>query len=262
MNEQNVFKTFRRKAATISWYFRDAPRIPRHLHVSVKSACQLDHLPNGSVDFVFTDPPFGSNINYSEMNFLWESWLQQHTDNSEEAIISKPQNKTATDYQVLLCRAFLEANRVLRDDGWMCVVFHNSSEKVWNALQRAIIDSGFEVKTAQTFDKQHGTFKMFVSDNAVGYDLVLHCKKRGSSGRSVTELPKASTDSVREFVRQRLAGKAGYQVRYLHVSRESEFDYRRLYAEWLCAAFAKSEISLDFESFRTVVDDVKKEKNA
>ena len=261
MNEQNVFTTFRRKAGTISWYFRDAPRLSRQLHVSVQSACNLNHIPDGGIDFVFTDPPFGSNINYSEMNFLWESWLGSHTDNTEEAIVSKAQNKNADDYQLLLCRAFLEANRVLRNDGWMCVVFHNSSEKVWKALQGAITNSGFEVKAAQTFDKQHGTLKMFVSDNAVGYDLVLHCRKRPRQTNFVPNLPIASLESVREFVREQMRTEDTYQVHYLHVARQIEFDYRRLFAEWLCKSFAQSEISLDFESFREIVDDVRMEKN-
>lgn len=261
MNEQNVFKAFYRKAKTISWYFRDAPRINRHLHASVQSACNLNHLPDESIDFIFTDPPFGSNINYSEMNFLWESWLGTYTDNTEEAIVNKAQNKNVDDYQVLLCRAFLEANRVLRKDGWMCVVFHNSSEKVWKALQGAIADAGFTVVAAQTFDKQHGTFKMFVSDNAVGYDLVLHCKKHSRENNIPIILTQASAQAVRDFVLKKLELEDSYQVHYLHVVRKTEFDYRRIYAEWLCNSFAKNEISLDFESFRAIVDDVRKKNN-
>lgn len=257
MNEQNIFQVFLRKAKTISWYFRDAPKINRALHTSVKSACNLEDIPDGSIDFIFTDPPFGGNINYSEMNFLWESWLQNYTNPIEEAIVNKTQNKSIEDYQVLLCRAFLEANRVLRKDGWMCVVFHNSSEKVWTALQNAITNSGFEVITAQTFDKQHGTFKMFVSDNAVGYDLVLHCKKRDINNKIVPSLSSISEDTVIKFIKNSLASDGGYQVKYLHVDRGEEFDYRKLYAEWLCDSFTKHEISLDFESFRVIVDKIR-----
>lgn len=261
MNEQNVFTTFLRKAKTISWYFRQAPSSLRRLHVSVRSACNLNHIPDESIDFVFTDPPFGSNINYSEMNFLWESWLRTHTDNTEEAIVSSFQQKSFDDYRVLLCRSFLEANRVLKPNSWMCVVFHNSSDKVWNSLQRAIIDAGFEVKGAQTFDKQHGTFKMFVSDNAVGYDLVLHCKKVSSTNAHGVLLEKSSTDKVREFIGKQLEKSGKYAFRYLHVSRRAEFDYRRLYAEWLCSSFPQSEISIDFEGFRRIVDNVRADRN-
>lgn len=258
MNEQNVFLTFLRKAKTISWYFRDAPKIPRELHISVNSACDLTHIPEKSIDFIFTDPPFGSNINYSEMNFLWESWLQNHTDHTEEAIVSKPQGKSAIDYKVLLCRAFLESHRVLRDDGWMCVVFHNSSEAIWQALQGAITDSGFVVRSAQTFDKQHGTFKMFVSENAVGYDLVLHCQKKSENDPPASQFDKSKID---DFIRNRILSPENYQTHYLHVARNQEFDYRKLYAEWLCDTFSRSSIDIDFESFRKLVDKIRDEIN-
>jgi len=254
-NEQNVFTAFRRKAGTISWYFRDAPKVRRDVRVSVGSATRLANIPDGSVDYIFTDPPFGSNINYSEMNFLWESWLRQHTDVAEEAIVSKPQGKSIDDYSVLLCRAFLEAHRVLRNSGWMTVVFHNSSEKVWVALQNAITNSGFEIRGTQTFDKRHGTFKMHVSDNAVGYDLVLHCRK--STAAPVAPLVKSNSRAAcKRFIAAQLK-RGDYNVEFLHVKRADEFDYRRLYAEWLCAAIAKEQISLDFEEFRSIVDDVR-----
>jgi DNA-directed RNA polymerase subunit RPC12/RpoP len=93
INEQNVFKTFERKAKTISWYFREAPPHKRNVSVMVESACHLSMIKDKSVDYIFTDPPFGGNINYSEMNFLWESWLQAYTDNEEEAIINSVQGK-------------------------------------------------------------------------------------------------------------------------------------------------------------------------
>ena len=108
MNEQNVFNTFVRKAKTISWYFREAATISRQVSVTTQSACSLPQLLDQSVDYIFTDPPFGANINYSEMNFLWESWLQIKTDNTEEAIVNKVQGKSYEDYQALLCRAFKE----------------------------------------------------------------------------------------------------------------------------------------------------------
>ena len=99
MNEQNVFRAFERKARTISWYFREAPKTPRQLRVSCQSATDLRQLPEHSIDYVFTDPPFGGNINYSEMNLLWESWLGVRTDMTNEAIINKTQGKAAEQYR-------------------------------------------------------------------------------------------------------------------------------------------------------------------
>ena len=257
MNEQNVFTTFERKAKTISWYFREAADQPRQIEVSTQSACCLGQLPDGSIDYIFTDPPFGANINYSEMNFLWESWLGVKTNNREEAIVNKIQGKDYADYQQLLCRAFREMRRVLKDNSWLTVVFHNSSEKAWNAIQTSLDEAGFSIEGTQTFDKEHGTFKMFVSDNAVGYDLVLHCRKSKAAIHYLNEHTfESGREDAREYVSRTLRKESGsYHVHYLHVARADEFDYRRLYAEWLSDALPRRLVSLSFEDFRAIVDD-------
>jgi DNA modification methylase len=253
-NEQNVFRTFARKANTISWYFQSAPHVQRDVDVRTASACDLRHVGDKSVDYVFTDPPFGGNINYSEMNFLWESWLQQHTDNREEAIVNAVQGKGVAEYRELLARAFRECRRVLKEHGWMTVIFHNSSEDVWRALQDALNDAGFSVRGTQTFDKAHGTFKQFVSENAVGYDLVLHCQEAGRSpsARTVRSMGGAA---LSEFVRTHVAGDpARYRVHYLHVARSDEWDYRKLHAEWLAETLAANGSAIGFEEFRRLAE--------
>jgi adenine-specific DNA methylase len=253
MNEQNVFKTFERKANTISWYFREAAATPREVLISTQSACHLPQLPDQSVDYVFTDPPFGGNINYSEMNFLWESWLQNFTDNTEEAIVNRVQGKGVEEYAELLTRAFTEVRRVLKNEAWLTVVFHNSSSRVWVALQRAISDAGFSIDGTQTFDKKHGTFKQFVSDNAVGYDLVLHCRKSIQNHRLLVPNRETIRQQIKEFVEHALQDSPPrYVVTYLHVSRAAEFDYRRLYADWLSHSLPEGLVSLSFEEFRKI----------
>jgi DNA modification methylase len=249
-NEQNVFRTFARKANTISWYFQSAARIQREVDVRTASACDLRHVGEKSVDYVFTDPPFGGNINYSEMNFLWESWLRQHTDTREEAIINSVQGKGANEYRDLLTRAFRECRRVLKDDGWMTVIFHNSSREVWAALQTAIGDAGFAIRGTQTFDKEHGTFKQFVSENAVGYDLVLHCRKTEQPITHHTNDNSKHLD-VSEFVRDRVTqNPERYCVHYLHVARANEWDFRKLNAEWLAETLPENGPLIGFEEFR------------
>lgn len=255
-NEQNVFRVFARKANTISWYFKSAPRLQRKVEVRTASACNLSRVGDKSVDYVFTDPPFGGNINYSEMNFLWECWLQMHTDTHEEAIMNAVQGKGVDEYRALLTRAFRECHRVLKDEGWMTVIFHNSSREVWAALQASVNDAGFAVRGTQTFDKEHGTFKQFVSDNAVGYDLVLHCRK--SETRTV--LHKNSKNAqldIAEFVGERVArAPERYCVHYLHVARSDEWDFRKLHAEWLAETLSDNGSPIGFEEFRKLAKPV------
>ena len=147
----------------------------------------------------------------------------------------------------------------------MTVIFHNSSAKVWEALQCAISCAGFTIEASQIFDKEHGTFKQFVSENAVGYDLVLHCRKSSArlAGREAEQ--NIPADNAREkmrqdavhFIRQAIkASSQAYIVRYLHVAREDELDYRRLYSEWLARTLPQKVVGLGFEEFRLLVNSV------
>lgn len=254
MNEQNVFRAFERKAKTIGLYFADAPKMNRELRVSCQSATKLAAIPSNSIDYVFTDPPFGGNINYSEMNILWESWLGVFTDTDQEAIINRHQGKGAAEYSDLLRKSFQEIGRVVKPGGWVTIVFHNSSAAVWSALQDAIVGAQLEIKGTQTFDKKHGTFKQFVSENAVGYDLVLHCQPIKEGEQSNINVDDVG---VVRFIRDKLQKEEEYSVSYLHVRRKREFDYRRLYAEWLTKSISLERITLSFESFRSLVDQVR-----
>jgi DNA modification methylase/DNA-directed RNA polymerase subunit RPC12/RpoP len=259
INEQNVFKTFERKAKTIYLYFRSEKAFNRNnLQISTQSACSLSQLANNSVDYVFTDPPFGSNINYSEMNFLWESWLRTFTDNAEEAIVNKIQGKTFSDYGQLITNALLEIKRVLKPNGWFTMMFHNSSDKVWQELQTAIHKAGFIINGTLTFDKKHGTFKQFVSNNAVGYDLVLNCRKAPG-----IEHPKKNGNSkemaaeIRDFLKKQVNARTykNYIVHYEHVNRLDEFNFRKLYSEWIASVIDTEYITVDFERFREILRD-------
>jgi adenine-specific DNA methylase len=184
------------------------------------------------------------------MNFLWESWLRHHTETCEEAIVNAVQGKGVNEYRTLLTRAFCECRRVMKDEAWMTVIFHNSSEEVWAALQAAIGGAGFVVRGTQTFDKQHGTFKQFVSKNAVGYDLVLHCRK-AEHAPVLHVRDTGRHPDVAEFVRERVTqAPERYLVHYLHVSRADEWDFRKLHAEWLAETLAENGTPIGFEEFR------------
>jgi len=63
-------------------------------------------LPNQCSDYIFTDPPFGGNLMYSELNFLWEAWLKVFTDNKPEAIQNQVQGKGLMEYQLLMTECF------------------------------------------------------------------------------------------------------------------------------------------------------------
>jgi DNA modification methylase len=248
-DEANVFLSYLRKAQTILDHMQTTGQnLTGQRAVTIGSATDLRLIPDSSVDLIFTDPPFGANINYSDMNFIWESWLGRFTDTTDEAIVNKVQEKSLDDYETLMRASFSEAFRVLRDKHWMLVVFMNSSAEVWDAINRAIRAAGFKLVKADIFDKQHGTVKEFESANTAGADLVIHCvKDTTANAASGDYLPHSPEEFARSVV------LAEYQQRYIHVNRVDEFNYRRLYSEWLGQCVVRGGEAIDFVDFKDAV---------
>ena len=179
--EKNLLAGLRRKLATITNAFAAIHGREGRVEVRQQSSCHVD-LPDHSVDYVFTDPPFGGNIPYAEVNFVNEAWLGRYTQRTDEAIISSSQNKGVADYQRLLTQSLAEMRRVLRPGGKATLAFHSSSTQVWRALQRAHTDAGFDVQDAGVLDKTQGSFKQ-VTANTVRGDAVLLLRRRAADSQ-------------------------------------------------------------------------------
>lgn len=177
--EKNLFAGLRRKLATITEAFEMT--YGRHGHVTVehKSSCRVE-LASEKIDYVFTDPPFGGNIPYAEVNFINEAWLDDYTDRAEEAIVSGHQHKSVRDYQRLITQALGESYRILKQAGRATVVFHSATAEVWNALQSAYKAAGYAVERASVLNKTQGSFKQVTTDGAVRGDPVLLLSKTES----------------------------------------------------------------------------------
>ena len=162
-------------------------------------------IPAGQVDYLFVDPPFGGNLMYSELNFLWEAWLRVLTHNDSEAVINKIQLKGLQEYQALMEACFDEFHRVLKPGRWMTVEFHNSQNRVWNAIQEALQKAGFVVADVRTFDKKQGSFKQHTATGTVKQDLIISAYKP-RAGFERRFLKQAGTpEGAWDFVRQHLA---------------------------------------------------------
>jgi 16S rRNA G966 N2-methylase RsmD len=119
------------------------------LVVRQQSATDLSEplaIPDGTVDYIFTDPPYGDSVPYLEYALFWTSWLGLPLDMSNEVVISDSpvRGKDIADYRRLLAQSFAEMYRVLKPDGWLSVTFHNQDIAVWNALVTAAQEAHFE----------------------------------------------------------------------------------------------------------------------
>lgn len=172
--------------------------------ISTGSTTQLN-VPDNSCDYIFTDPPFGANLNYSELSFLWEAWIGLITNNKFEAIVNTTMGKALPEYQELMTRCFMEYYRVLKPNRWMTVEFHNSKNAVWNAIQEALQKSGFIVADVRTLDKQGSSFKQVTAASAVKQDLVISAYKPKESFAKEFKLRAGTDKTAWSFVRQHLS---------------------------------------------------------
>ena len=181
--------------------------IPRgdNVMINTSSLTDLPNVPDNSVDYIFTDPPFGDNLSYSELSFIWETWLKVITNNADEAIINSSQHKGLLEYQNLMTRSFTTCFRVLKPNRWMTVEFHNSKNSVWNAIQQSLSRAGFVIADVRTLDKRQGSFKQVNNTSAVKQDLVISAYKPREKFRREFESKAGTEETAWSFVRQHLA---------------------------------------------------------
>ena len=166
--------------------------------------CAAIPIQEDSVDYIFTDPPFGENIYYSDLNYLVESWHNVLTEAGSEAIVDRAKKKSIFEYQSLMHDCFKEYQRVLKPSRWMTVVFSNSSNAVWRAIQEALGTAGFVVADVRTLDKQQGSYRQ-VTSTAVKQDLVISAYKPTEALSERFALGTSSPENAWAFVAEHLS---------------------------------------------------------
>jgi len=192
-------------AAIPAWNPKNTPA------VLCGSATNLASIPSDSVDYVFTDPPFGSNIYYSEMNLMLEAWLGTNTDPLLEAVVHRKNDggtKRLPDYARLMQQAFAELFRVLKPGRWATIEFNNSDGAVFEAVKDAVRKAGFEIANMLLLDKDQKSFKQTkgatgeedVVDKDVLFNLHKPAVARAEVSREELDLEQQLADAVRQHL--------------------------------------------------------------
>jgi DNA modification methylase/predicted RNA-binding Zn-ribbon protein involved in translation (DUF1610 family) len=200
ISESNVFVALKNKLRKMLIAFEQLN--VRNL-TSICSATQ-NPLKDSTVDYIFTDPPFGANLSYSELNFIQESLLKVITNNSLEAIENQSLHKSRSDYQFLMTASLTEYYRILKPGRWLTIEFSNTSASIWNSIQQAISNSGFVIANVSALDKQQGSFKAVTTTTAVKQDLVISCYKPSDEFTRKMEESADKGQNVWDFIGEHL----------------------------------------------------------
>ena len=200
--ESNPFNTITRKVKDV---IKAEYQVQSSSLVQCGSVVKMPNIPQNSCDYIFTDPPFGDNINYSELNYLWESWLKVITNISTESIVSVKQHKKLFEYQVLMEQAFREYYRVLKPNRWITIEFHNSRNSVWNAISESIQKAGFIIADVRILNKQQSSYNQVRgATQAIKQDLVISAYKPKDSFKREFTQNAGSEDTAWAFIRQHM----------------------------------------------------------
>jgi len=199
--EVSVFHSLNSRIRSLKFAFDAAPS---NCIIETKSTTAPSAIKDDSIDYLFIDPPFGSNINYSELNTLWEPWLGATTNIKTEAIENSVQGKGLPEYRELMTEAFSEAYRVLKPGHWMTVEFSNTKASVWNNIQTALTEAGFVVANVSALDKKQGSFKAYTTPTAVKQDLVISAYKPNGGFEERFQKEAQTEEGVWDFVRTHL----------------------------------------------------------
>jgi len=201
--EFNVFALLRRKVRAVQQLTEALQSGTGACDVRKASATELSYLADSSVDYVFTDPPFGANIYYSDASYLWEAWLDDFTATRQEAVVStslRPEHggKSLADYEALMAKSFQEITRVLKPGAWASVMFHNSDDAVWSSLVRAVESADLHLESAIAFDKSQPTFKgikqITGQERVSSFDVVLQLRTGGRPAKASRPVPGCDLD--------------------------------------------------------------------
>ena len=200
------------------------PRPPATIRLG--NAAHMPEVATGSVHAIVVDPPYYANVMYGELSDFFYVWLKRTvgdlypetfasvlTDKDAEAVANparfrglagrSPQELADQDYERKMFSCFREFHRVLRDDGVLTVMFTHKRTDAWNALGRALIEAGFEIRASWPVrtEPEHSLHQ--AKKNAAQSTILMVCRKRAASG------DPAWWDEVKGKVREEARRRAG-----------------------------------------------------
>ena len=126
------------------------------------TATNLSFIKDQSVDYIYTDPPYGAKIPYLDLSTLWNSWLKLEVTEEDfqlEAIEGGEHNKSENEYSFLLKASIEEMYRVLKFNRWMSFVFAHKDPKFWHLIVETAEKVGFEYAGAVQQNNGQTSFK-------------------------------------------------------------------------------------------------------
>jgi len=178
-------------------------------------------LKEAFVDAVVTDPPYFDAIAYGDLSDYFYVWLKRGlgdvipevlmtplTPKGDEATALKHRHqgdaeKADIHFKSKLATVIKEANRVMKPNGIISVMFAHQSTKAWTALVYAIFEAGLTVDATWAIDTEK-TYALKTGKSVLSSSITVICRPRtlgsAASFKEVRrEVEKVVAESVKRF---------------------------------------------------------------
>ncbi|WP_271810407.1 DNA methyltransferase [Dolichospermum circinale] len=171
-----------------------------HAQILKGTATNLSFIPKESVDYIYTDPPYGKKIPYLDLSVMWNAWLDlevTEADYQQEAIEGGEHQKTKDEYNQLIAESIKEMYRVLKFDRWLSFVFAHKDPEFWHLIIDTAESCGFEYigavpqKNGQTsFKKRQNPFTVLSGQLIINFRKVRSPKAimKANLGMDIAEI--------------------------------------------------------------------------
>jgi 16S rRNA G966 N2-methylase RsmD len=182
----------------------------------------LDVLKPGSIDYIYTDPPYGGHIAYLDLSTMWAAWLGfdiRPEDRSDEVIEGGSLRKSREAYQSLLAASLQQMHETLKSGAWLSVVFAHRDTTYWESIVKAAQDAG--LRYVNTVSQPVGVvWSMHKKKNPLSVlsgELVINFRKAAGGTKITTPAAEQETDLiVRQCCEREILGSIGATTEAIH----------------------------------------------
>lgn len=174
----------------------------------------LKYIEPNSVDYIYTDPPYGAKISYLDLSTIWNAWLKLPLNTqafAEEAIEGGSRKKSLKEYDQLLADSLQQMAQVLKPDRWMSIVFVSEKPAHWHTIYDTCTRLGLEyVNTVRQPSDRKTPRKIKNPLRHFCGEMVINFRKRSSPIVQVkSKLDRDVIDIIKQTVELTIINNSG-----------------------------------------------------
>jgi len=210
-------------------------------------------IPNKSIKFLITDPPYFDQVAYSEYLKIWEHICYLGSNLDEELVLSNRKVSPSSEEKYLsnLTKCFTVASSKLKDDGLAIIFFKDSKPNNIHLFLKAMEESGFDFIRSVHVGHKKFTYKQNTTqDTTVGGECLFFfnkCNEKSSTAnKSAEDLKEISVVVDIEGVVYRFAAE--------YLKKNGEASLGELFDNGLLLILYKNDLLRKISSSKPIVE--------